>query len=69
MSMKSARSFIDRMKEDENLWELHTKAKSKEERHNIIKNAGFDFTDDELKTIVDDIILRVFKRNKFLRQN
>lgn len=69
MSMQSARSFIDKMKNDNNLMKLHSSAKSRKERHQIIKNAGFDFTDDELQRMVDDIIFGVFKRHKFLSQN
>ncbi len=56
MSIESAESFLRKMKEDEDFWIRHNRAKTKEERELIIRNAGFNFSEEELKAAIDKLI-------------
>ncbi len=51
MSIESAKSFIDRMKTDEEFVEKVSKCKDAEERMMFVKSAGFDFTSAEIKMV------------------
>jgi predicted ribosomally synthesized peptide with nif11-like leader len=64
MSIKSAKLFLEQLKYNEELWSLHKNAKSSAERHIIIKNAGFRFSDDELRKAIDNLIKR-FTEGKY----
>ncbi len=48
MSQNSAAAFLQQMKSDNDLADKVNNAENKEVRWEIIKNAGFDFTREEL---------------------
>lgn len=56
MSLESAKQFFEKVKADE---DFHTKlvkaGSNKEKRQALIKEAGFDFTEEEWKTVKDSL--------------
>jgi predicted ribosomally synthesized peptide with nif11-like leader len=55
MSVQSARDFIKRIETDEDLKEQLEAAPDHETRRQIVQSAGFDFTEDEFKQMVDEL--------------
>ena len=55
MSIESARAFVERVKTDEEFAKRVTGAASREERLEISKSEGFDFTPEELKTVTGEL--------------
>jgi len=51
MSIESAKSFIERMKADEDFAKQVRKCKDPETRMRFVKTAGFDFSEDEVKEV------------------
>lgn len=51
MSIEAAKSFIERMKTDEEFAKKVTACKDIEERKTLIQQAGFDFTASEFKEV------------------
>jgi len=51
MSVESAKAFIERMTNDGEFREKIGKAKDKEERIKIVKEAGFDFKLEEIQSV------------------
>jgi predicted ribosomally synthesized peptide with nif11-like leader len=49
MSVESAKAFIERVKNDEDFKKKVFEIKEKQERKDLVKAEGFDFTADELK--------------------
>lgn len=56
MSISSAKEFIERMKFDDSLWYTHKAIRDKNEHRSLIRQAGFDFTEEELKTALEFFI-------------
>ncbi len=67
MSLSSAIEFIERMKSDDSLWFTHKAIRDKNEHKSLIKQAGYDFTEEELKTALDVFIkdLLRYKNSKY----
>ena len=55
MSMESAQAFVERVKTDEDFAKRVAVAASREERAEIAKAEGFDFTPEELKTVTGEL--------------
>ncbi len=55
MSVESAKAFIERMKTDEEFSEKVKGCKDAEERMACVKEAGFDFTNEELKEVSENL--------------
>ena len=53
MSVESAKAFLKRLSKDEDFRKSLENAASDEERRNIVKEAGFEFTKDDLKALAD----------------
>jgi len=51
MSAESAREFVERIKTDEEFNNKVKECKNAEERLMFVKNAGFDFTAEEIKAV------------------
>jgi predicted ribosomally synthesized peptide with nif11-like leader len=49
MSLESAKAFIERMKTDEDFRKKVTECKDNEARRECVKNAGYEFTVEDLK--------------------
>ena len=58
MSIESAKAFVGRMKTDGEFRNRVAEAESPEVRARILKYEGFDFTDEELNSLKDQIIIR-----------
>ena len=56
MSVESARKFTERIKQDEELAEKLRNCSSTEERKEIIKAEGFDFTAEEIQAVKDELV-------------
>ena len=70
MSLASAKEFIERMKHDDSLWLTHKTIRDKNRHRSLIRQAGFDFTDEELKAALDQFIGEMIagrKSNKYVR--
>ena len=52
MSLQSAKAFLKKVGEDEEFKKLLEKAENDNERQKIVKDAGFDFTKEELKEAI-----------------
>lgn len=52
MSIESAEAFVERMKTDTDFAKQVIACKDTEARRALVKDAGFDFTVDELKTVM-----------------
>lgn len=63
MSIEAAKSFIERMKTDEEFAKKVTACKDAEARMAVVREAGFDFTAAEIKetgpALTDDELSRV----------
>jgi predicted ribosomally synthesized peptide with nif11-like leader len=63
MSIESAKSFIDRMKTDEEFARKVTACKNTESRMAFVKEAGFTFTAEDIKLagaeLTDDEVMEV----------
>ncbi|MDD2582923.1 MAG: Nif11-like leader peptide family natural product precursor [Desulfuromonadaceae bacterium] len=55
MSIESAQTFLERMKTDEEFAKNVTECKDSEARMSYVKEAGFDFTLDEVKTVTNEL--------------
>ena len=55
MSIESAKAFYQRMTEDDAFRTPFEEATTKEERQQLIKNAGYDFTADEWQAAMTEI--------------
>ena len=55
MSIESAREFVERMKTDGEFRRRIAEAESPEVRARILKYEGFDFTDQELDSLKDEV--------------
>ena len=55
MSIESARAFVQRMKTDGEFRRRIAEAESPEVRARILKYEGFDFTDEELASLKDEV--------------
>jgi predicted ribosomally synthesized peptide with nif11-like leader len=55
MSIENARVFYQRMTEDNNFRSLFETALTKEEKQQLIKNAGYEFTADEWQAVMTEI--------------
>ena len=51
MSLENAKAFLEKIKSDDNFRKEVGEKASPEERVQFIKNAGFDFTKDELDSL------------------
>jgi predicted ribosomally synthesized peptide with nif11-like leader len=61
MSIESAKAFYQRITEDNDFRTPFEEASSKEERQQLIKDAGYDFTADEWQEAVAEIQATDFK--------
>ena len=52
MSIKSAKAFVERIKNDEDFRKSVGEIDTVEERIEFVKRAGFDFTKEELDSVV-----------------
>jgi predicted ribosomally synthesized peptide with nif11-like leader len=55
MSIKNAKAFYQRITEDSDFRTPFESASTKEERRQLIKDAGYDFTTDEWQAAVTEI--------------
>jgi predicted ribosomally synthesized peptide with nif11-like leader len=55
MSMESAKSFVEKMKIDENFATKVTECKDAEARMAFVKEAGFDFTKEEIEPVMAEL--------------
>lgn len=55
MSIESAKAFVERMKTDKEFRRRVAEAESSEVRERILKYEGFDFTDEELDSLKEDV--------------
>jgi predicted ribosomally synthesized peptide with nif11-like leader len=55
MSMESAKAFVERMRTDKEFRRRVAEAESTEVRARILKYEGFDFTEEELDSLKDDV--------------
>ncbi len=55
MSVDSAKAFLKRFAKDEDFRKSLENASSDEERRNIVKEAGFQFTKDDLKALTKEV--------------
>ena len=55
MSTESAKAFVERVKTDEDFAKRVAEAASREERAEIVKAEGFDFTAEELKELTNEL--------------
>ena len=55
MTIESAKAFVERVKSDEEFAKRVAGADSREERAEIAKAEGFDFTPEELKTVTGEL--------------
>lgn len=55
MSTESARAFVERMKRDGEFRRRVAEAESSEVRRRILKYEGFDFTDEELNSLKEEV--------------
>jgi len=55
MSIESARAFVERMKTDGEFRRRVAEAESPEVRARILKYEGFDFIDEELDSLKDEV--------------
>ena len=55
MSIESAKAFVEKVKSDEAFAKRISEASSKEERGEIAKAEGFDFTPEELNNVTSEL--------------
>jgi predicted ribosomally synthesized peptide with nif11-like leader len=55
MSLESAKAFVQRMKTDGEFRRRIAEAESPEVRKRILKYEGFDFTEEELASLKDEV--------------
>jgi predicted ribosomally synthesized peptide with nif11-like leader len=55
MSIESAKAYVERVKTDEEFARRVSEAASREERAEIARSEGFDFTPEELKTEIGEL--------------
>ena len=55
MSMESAKAFVEKVKSDDEFSKRVARAASREERAEIAKAEGFDFTPEELKSVTEEL--------------
>ncbi|MGE4273574.1 MAG: Nif11-like leader peptide family natural product precursor [Desulfitobacterium sp.] len=55
MSIESAKAFMEKMKTDQDFAKKVMAAKDAEERRVLVKEAGFDFSAEELKDLGDEM--------------
>ena len=55
MSMESAKAFVERVKTDKEFAKWVAGAASREERAGIAKSEGFDFTQEDLKSVTGEL--------------
>ena len=55
MSIESAQAFIERMKADEEFAKNVTECKDSEARMSYVKESGFEFTLDEVKSVNSEL--------------
>lgn len=55
MSIESARAFVERMKTDPEFRRRIAEAESQEVRARILKYEGFDFTEEELRSLEREV--------------
>lgn len=55
MSVKSAKAFLEKVKDDEDFRKAVGEIASKEERMAFIKKAGFEFSKEELDEVQSDL--------------
>ena len=55
MSIESAQAFMERMKTDGEFAKNVTECKDSEARMSYVKEAGFDFTLEEVKTVTSEL--------------
>lgn len=55
MSIESAKTFMERMKTDQDFAKKVMAAKDADERRALVKEEGYDFTAEELKELGDEI--------------
>ncbi|MBW4054613.1 MAG: Nif11-like leader peptide family natural product precursor [Proteobacteria bacterium] len=55
MSIESAQAFIERMKSDEEFAKNVTECKDSEARMSYVKEAGFEFTLEEVKAVSSEL--------------
>jgi len=60
MSIESAKAFVERMKTDREFRRRVVEAESPEVRARILKYERFDFTDEELHSLKDEVKKSVF---------
>jgi predicted ribosomally synthesized peptide with nif11-like leader len=55
MSIESAKSFLERVRNDEDFRKSVGEIVTAEERMEFVKGAGFDFTKEEIKSVQDEL--------------
>ncbi len=55
MSLESAKAYIEKMKTDIDFREKVNECKNTEERTKVVKESGFDFTAQEIKSFIDEL--------------
>lgn len=55
MSIQSAKTFVERIKTDEEFSKKIKECKNREERMAFVKAAGFDFSIEEIKKVEEEI--------------
>jgi len=55
MSLESAKAFLEKMRIDKEFHETVGKAKNKEERIKMVKEAGFEFTLEDIQSVKGEI--------------
>ena len=55
MSIESAKAFLERIKNDEDFRNSVGEIGTAEERVEYVKNAGFDFTKEEIATLKEEL--------------
>mgnify|MGYP000227008721 CR=1 FL=1 len=55
MSIESAKAFLEKIKTDEDFRNSVGAIATKEQRTEFVKNAGFDFTKEEIDTVTSEL--------------
>ncbi len=69
MSLESALSFLERIKNDEFFRAEHERITSSRERKKLIIKEGYSFTDDELSLAIDHVMTNVVKKRLIKSQS
>ncbi|MDQ1266417.1 MAG: Nif11 domain [Bacteroidota bacterium] len=59
MSMTGAFKYIEKMKTDNSFWLMHSSISDKKERKTLIKEAGFNFSDEELQRALKQMLKEI----------